>query len=210
MTKFIEMPANKMSIVKRSLKFGMGVNDATYIVQTKSANKTITCPYYRCWVDMITRCYSKSFQTRKPTYVGCSVAKEWLIFSNFRKWMETQDWQGKSLDKDLLVEGNKTYSPETCIFVSVRLNNLLGLRARQRGKYLLGVGKLNNSTNFYAQCNDMTGKSYHLGSFKTEQEAHQAYCAYKANLITEVANKQTDLRLKNALLRRAETIHLVA
>jgi hypothetical protein len=33
-----------------------------------------------------------------------------------------QDYIGKQLDKDIKIEGNKTYSPETCMFVTHREN----------------------------------------------------------------------------------------
>ena len=40
------------------------------------------------------------------------------------------------------------------------------------------------------------------------QEAHEAYCNYKANIIREVAKQESDIRVKNALLHRANTFHL--
>ena len=72
---------------------------------------------------MLQRCYSESHLVRQPTYKGCSVCEEWLTFSNFKSWMEQQDWEGKQLDKDLLVYKNKIYSPETCVFVSSVINS---------------------------------------------------------------------------------------
>lgn len=104
---------------------GVGINDSDYVVQKKETIKGIDgkrkqrlvwiCPYYRAWQSMLVRAYSKSYHKRRPTYIGCSVSEEWKTFSNFKSWMEGQVWEGKQLDKDLLVEGNKVYSEETCV-----------------------------------------------------------------------------------------------
>ena len=105
------------------LVYGVGINDAEYVVvkreevgnvDGKRKRKTVwRCPFYKTWSSMLRRCYSTKYQERCPTYMGCSVSEEWHTFSVFRNWMESQDWQDTQLDKDLLVEGNKVYSPET-------------------------------------------------------------------------------------------------
>jgi hypothetical protein len=65
---------------------------------------------------------------------------DWLRASNFVAWKKTQyqevDW---ALDKDLLVVGNKVYSPETCIYVPQWLNNFTTFRFASRGEYSIGV-----------------------------------------------------------------------
>lgn len=65
------------------------------------------------------KCYNGATQINTASLLmsGCSVCEEWLTFSNFKRWMEQQDYEGKALDKDLLVSQNKTYSSETCVFV---------------------------------------------------------------------------------------------
>ena len=74
-----------------------------------------------------------------PTYKGCSVSEEWLRFSNFKRWMEKQDWDGKQLDKDILFEGNKVYSAETCVFVTSVVNSFTSDSGAKRGEWLIGV-----------------------------------------------------------------------
>ena len=124
MNTFEEIPAGNISIAKRTLKYGVGINDAQYQVQLRNTDNTLlTCPFYKVWSDMLKRCYSQTFLTKNPTYKGCYVCTPWLTFSNFRKWMETQAWKGKELDKDILIAGNKIYSPETCIYVPQWLNS---------------------------------------------------------------------------------------
>lgn len=73
---------------------------------------------YQTWVSMLKRCYDQKLQARNPTYVGCSVCDEWHNFQAFAEWMATQDHEGKHLDKDIKVKGNKVYSPDVCLFVT--------------------------------------------------------------------------------------------
>src|SRR5690606_1832927 len=127
----------------RKLVCGVGVNDADYAIQKfetigyvdgKQKQKLVWgCPYYRTWANMIERCYSDKTQNKNPTYKGCSVSEEWLTFSVFKNWMEKQDWEGNQLDKDLLFEGNRLYSPETCVFVSPMVNKFIIDRGAARG-----------------------------------------------------------------------------
>ncbi len=73
---------------------------------------------YVTWYSMIERCYGVRYQKRCPTYIGCTVCREWHNFQNFAEWMDSQDYEGKDLDKDIKAKGNKVYSPDTCAFVS--------------------------------------------------------------------------------------------
>jgi len=205
---FEEIPASKSSISKRKLVYGVGTNDAKYIISRQnSLNKKCICPYYRVWVTMLQRCYDSKSHVYNPTYIGCTICTEWLVFSNFKHWMEAQDWQNKELDKDLLHKGNKLYSPETCVFTSQEINKLINNHNSQRGDYMLGVQLNLRGKLFKARCR-LGGKQKYLGSFTLESEAHEAYCKAKATYIIKVANQQTDVRIKSALLLRASEIHL--
>ena len=78
---------------KSKLVSGVGINDADYEVQkytvVSGKRKRIwICPYYITWTHMLQRCYSEKSQLKHPTYKGCTVCDEWLIFSNFKTWME--------------------------------------------------------------------------------------------------------------------------
>lgn len=205
--EFKEVPISVMSISRRKLLYGIGINDATYNISQIVENKPIKCPYYVAWASMIKRCYDKKFHTKRPTYKGCVVCTEWHSFITFKSWMEQQDWKDKVLDKDILHRGNKKYSPTTCIFVSLQLNALLLNSAASRGKYLLGVSYKKELGKFVARF-FKENKEVYIGLYITEIEAHEAYCKAKAKYIIEVANQQTDVRIKSALLLRASKIHL--
>tara|TARA_R110002050_G_scaffold11693_1_gene39168 strand:- start:71 stop:445 length:375 start_codon:yes stop_codon:yes gene_type:complete len=119
---FIEIKSNSQN--PRKFIHGVATNDADYFTQYKGK----TCPYYSRWRKMLERCYSVEWQESKPTYKECSVCNEWLLFSNFKSWMINQDWIGKELDKDIINNGNKTYSPENCAFVSRKVNLLIQIK----------------------------------------------------------------------------------
>jgi len=196
----------------RKLVYGVGINDADYAVtkwKTVEVNgkrkKTLAwfCPFHRTWRGMLERCYSDKYQDRKPTYKGCSVIEGWKTFSNFRAWMVNQDWEDKQLDKDLLFEGNKVYSENTCVFVTRGVNNFITDRGNDRGEWLIGVNWHNGANKFISQCcNPLTKKQEHLGSFDCEQEAHNEWLRRKLELAYELAAIQTDERVAKALINR--------
>ncbi len=91
-----------------------------------SANRKQT-KAYQCWSGMLGRCYSDTEQKRNPTYIGCLVHPDWHNFQTFAKWYHDNhpsDGGKYELDKDILVEGNKIYSPNACMFVSHEENTI--------------------------------------------------------------------------------------
>jgi len=202
-----------MKIKAKKLVYGVGINDADYVVSKyetigydngKQKQKLVwVCPYYQAWRDMIRRCYSSKYQERNPTYKGCSVSEEWLTFSVFKSWMEGQEWEGMQLDKDLLTEGNKVYSAETCVFVSGKVNNFTIDSGASRGEWLIGVSWDKGVNKFRSKCrNPFTKKQEHLGLFTCQEEAHQAWLKHKLELAHLLAAEQTDERVGKALIER--------
>ena len=186
---------------KRKLVCGVGINDADYVVQQLVDGKHVVCVFYSTWKSMLRRCYSAKSQAIHTTYVGCSVCDEWLTFSNFKKWMGAQDFEGKELDKDIIVSGNKVYSPDACVFVTQSVNSLLTDHGAARGKYKQGVCWNKRDKIFTAQFM-VRGKLKYLGRYDTEQEAYAAYVAAKSAHIREVADTQ-EPRVKAGLYRHA-------
>lgn len=153
---------------------------------------------------MLERCYSEKTQSRQPTYIGCTVCEEWHSFTAFRVWMKQQDWQGKQLDKDLLIAGNKIYSPETCIFVSHAINSLLLDCGALRGEFPIGVCWHVRDKKFQSACR-INGKCKHLGYFTDPHEAHRAWQTFKIKAIEQTAACLEDPRLVEALNKIAVT-----
>ena len=188
---------------KNKLIHGAGINDADYEVYPKINGKQVMCPYYRTWKAMVMRCYYDKSLERRPTYRGCSVCPEWIYFMKFRAWMMVQDWQGKALDKDLLIEGNKVYSPTTCVFVDQTTNNFTNDHGRAGGDCPLGVYFYKHNGKFMARCgNPFSKKQEYLGLFTCEHEAHLAWKKRKHELACVLADLQADPRVADALRRR--------
>ena len=74
---------------------------------------------YSYWHHMMNRCYL--FHEHNITYTDCLVDESWHNLQNYGKWFDDNYYEIKGekmcLDNDILVKGNKIYSPSTCIFV---------------------------------------------------------------------------------------------
>lgn len=189
---------------------GVGINDVSYKTSkcSKINGKWIQiwrCPYHKTWVNILTRSYNPKEHLRHKSYSDCETCEEWHLFSNFKNWMEQQDWQGKDIDKDILVVGNKVYSPDTCVFVHSKVNSFILDRASARGEYMLGVcwskaaGKMQAGVK-----NPFTGKREYLGLFTDELEAHLAWKRRKHELACMLADSDyvQDTRVAEALRQR--------
>lgn len=188
--------------------FFKGINDAPYETQKfikVSDNKwklVWICPFYKTWKHMLERCFCNKLKSKYPTYKDVTVCEEWLYFSNFKAWMEQQDWEGKALDKDLLIEGNKVYSPETCIFIPKALNNFLTNTQRtKKSKLPIGVCWNKDHGKFQVRCNNpFTKKRENLGYFNSLDEASFAWKNRKLELAKEWAYRIDDIIIQACLL----------
>ncbi len=159
-------------------------------------NKVIT-PEYRAWGGMFSRCYSKGLED--PTYKDCVVTPEWHNFQVFAEWYVSHEFYGLGyhLDKDLLVRGNKVYSPSTCDMLPVEINSLLLDRRSERGEYPIGVSLLKRSGKFTAKLR-IDGVTKNIGSYDTAKEAHKAYVVEKEANVKRMALSYKDKISKQA------------
>lgn len=195
-------------MAKKALLYGVARNDyqnpVTYYEIFDGKRKRVwICQIYLAWRNMILRCYSKELHLIRPTYAGCSVLDEWLLFSNFRKWMDSKDWKGKHIDKDILLPGNKIYSPDFCVFISPELNMFLTDRGNDRGSYPIGASWDSQSKKFKSSCsNPFSGRLENLGRYETADEAHKAWVVRKNQHACVYADMQEDSRVSKALRSR--------
>lgn len=148
---------------------------------------------YQSWKGMIYRCFDKKTKERQPTYESVTCCREWLLFENFYEWLHSQEnfsnLYNKSkwnVDKDILIKGNKIYSPETCCLVPMNVNSLFIKKDNYRGDLPIGVKRSHKS--FVSRCsNPITGQREYLGSYSTPYYAFLAYKKYKEDLIKQVA-----------------------
>jgi hypothetical protein len=148
---------------------------------------------YTTWFNMMQRCYDEKELIKYPTYKDCFVIDDWLCFKNFYTWAiqnynpyTMQKWH---LDKDLLIKGNKIYSPETCCFVPNNVNTMFVKSNSIRGSLPIGVSKRLNKFGASIKRNN---KRTRLGSYDTPEEAFHAYKTAKEAYIKEVADKWKD------------------
>ena len=167
---------------------GHGINDLDEPVWKDGKN----LKFYTVWVNMLQRCYSGKYQDRQPTYRNCSVCPEWLSLSVFKEWFDVNYREGMALDKDILVKGNKIYSPDTCRFVPQYINSLLTDAGASRGELPLGVtavkSKLKNgqiTTTYRAFCSDGQGERP-SEIFSTIPEAAAWYSMTKKEVVKEI------------------------
>lgn len=174
---------------------GVGINDADYPVGQGK------CHFYTIWLAVLNRCYSPKLLIRNPTYVGCSVVTEWHLFSNFKNWMAQQNWEGKVLDKDLMVPGNKVYGPDTCLFITQKINTLINKQPNQRGELPIGVARCLDK---YKATMKRDKKTHHIGVFDSIDAAALGYKKAKADWIEYHAGIEPCPITKAALLRAAD------
>ena len=187
-----------MKKIRKSGKLvhGVGVNDADYNVCPIVDGKVVSCPYYDRWAKMLRRCYSKKFHKTGKTYVDCVVCEEWKTFSRFKMWMETQNWEGMDLDKDLL-SNSKTYSPDTCVFIPASINRVLQLSDASRGRLPVGVTQ-SSRYSYLARCG-ISGERKRIGVYPTPQLAHKAWQLAKVEAIRCLVDIAVDVRVKESL-----------
>ena len=146
---------------------------------------------YTTWHNMMKRCYCEKFIEVNPAYKGCTVIERWRRFQNFCDdipHLEGQKTLAKGIDveidKDILVEGNRVYSKETCSWVT-RFEN--SNHNSIKGKYYRAMSPEGTVYYFRSQVN--FSRSHNL-SAKTiskclsDKYPHKTYKKWRFNKCT--------------------------
>lgn len=156
-----------------------------------SVKDGVISPAWWSWRGMLQRTNDKSRATllAKPTYANATVAEEWHNFQNFAEWYYNNifgDFDKPSVDKDLLVKGNKHYSPDTCVIIPTEVNTFLVGCDAARGDLPKGVSR--HGAGYRVQCT-LSGKHYSgrvkysvedaFNEYKTVKESHAKLLAEK-------------------------------
>lgn len=165
------------------MPYGVGIfdGDSAFIIVNGIKKH---CPYSCRWRNMLRRCYDVN-DTQNASYLYTTVCDEWLTFSNFKSWMETQDWEENELDKDLLGDGS-VYDSKSCVFIPKWLND--GLGNRSGGINSLGC-TLNKKRNYYRAKIKCFGTFICLGEHPTMYEAHRAWQKAKIEWFEECISR---------------------
>ncbi|WP_270574735.1 hypothetical protein [Bacillus glycinifermentans] len=151
--KIVDLDRDKRNKTVYVIEFPCGIRRTAYYHNIKS--KKVKYPYdksiagvgylgfanykgnekiYHVWRGILRRCYDprrKDFHRYGGS--GVTVSKEWFSFEQFLKdvpklpgWDSDKFERGEiQLDKDLLSGEGKTYSKETCCFLSPKMNTAL-------------------------------------------------------------------------------------
>lgn len=167
----------------------------------------------RTYINMWNRCYNDHIHEIKPWYRECTICDEWYSIPRkgedhsgmhaFNDWINDGNFymiEGEptvQLDHDILVKGNKIYSPETCVFAPKSINSMFGGFAKTSDNGLpQGVihgphGKFKTSL----QCiHDV---------FDTPEEAHAVWAEHQKAKIINVADRyygKIPMKLYDAML----------
>ena len=185
-----EIQINKPKHNIRKKICNIGINDAKYSITN--------CPYYKKWRSIIERCCSNN------RYENHMICDEWIYFSNFKSWMEEQDWNNKILSKTLLSSKNNLYSPKYCVFVDYKIANIISIPNKGKYNYPIGV--------FYDPCVKKymsrfnNGEKNYTKYFKKSLDAHKFWQISKIEYIIELANQQNDQKIITALLKISKNI----
>jgi len=164
------------------------------------------------WSDINKRCGNST--SKNPRYA--EVTNDFLDFQDFAEWANSeygykkQESSGRmwAIDKDILMQGNKSYNANLCMFVPMQVNGLFISNVAKRGNLPIGVSMDRNSIK--ASCRDyVDGKSIsvHLGMFGNYHEAHKAWQKAKVDIIVKTANQYKEhKKLYYGLLHRASQI----
>lgn len=158
-------------------------------------------PSYRVWKDMMRRCYNRGKNKRWLAYEGCTVCDEWFIFDVFDEWFTPRYKEGWHLDKDILLEGNRVYSPETCCVVPREINEFFR-RINKPSGLPRGVKRAGNQYSVEIQ---FRKRKHYLGTFETADEAGLVFQNKKKELIALIAEEyksQLEDRVYKALTQR--------
>lgn len=159
-------------------------------------------PFYDQWKGVHRRC-KETNNPKNKAYAGCYVCDKWNDYDNYFEWAKENyyklDDEMMCLDKDILVKGNKIYSPTTCIFVPRVINQLFESSKGSRGNLPLGVTLYKHSGKYGSRVR-IDGKTRFIGTFSTVEEAFCAYKNTKELYIKNIADKYIN-RIPDAIYK---------
>lgn len=161
---------------------------------TSERPKGKTTQEYQIWSKMLLRCYDPKYQKMYPAYYGIvEVCDEWLNYQNFAEWYTSNYYEIDErlhIDKDILKPNCKLYSPENCLLVPQRINELFTYKKNNLG-LPIGIRKTKNGRFSVGYNTDS------LGIFDSLDEAFNVYKYAK-----ESAIEQRTFEYKNVLPKK--------
>ena len=145
---------------------------------------------YRMWLEMMTRCYGNRKVTTN-SYNDVIICDEWHIFENFENWFLENYYnineERMTVDKDILIKGNRIYSPTNCLIVTQYINSLFA--SVNFNKIRCGTCFIKNYNMYKASCKRIDSKNSFIGYYENIEDAHNAYIITKREVIRQIADK---------------------
>lgn len=112
----------------------------------------------------------------------------------FKEWYTDNYREGYVLDKDLLIEGNRIYSEDTCLFVPNEINSIVQSMSSKNIH-------LNNSGGIYARFS-AKGVDHYLGTFDSVDDATIAYKIKFNQMLLSLISEYSELKEKYEARKR--------
>lgn len=125
------------------------------------------------------------------------MSEDWHNYQNFADWYDENYYavgnEIMSVDKDILVHGNKLYSADTCLIVPQTVNSFFArVRSQNKDNGLpLGVKSRNGGKKYEAKL-IWFGQYIYIGNYETPEEAFEAYKIEKEKRIKMLADMYKD------------------
>ncbi|MDF2784198.1 MAG: hypothetical protein K0S95_733 [Pantoea eucrina] len=140
---------------------------------------------------------------KAKSYEDVEICDEWYTFSIFYRWFAKNHEEGWVIDKDIIIEGNRIYSPETCLMVAPLLNSLFRRSSSKHG--IKGVYFDKRTSKYYAQIR-IDGKTKQSGSSLDINYAHQHYVELRKKRLIELLERFSDCTNSYAYERLVQAI----
>ena len=161
---------------------------------------------YKHWKKMRSRCYNIKELNKKKCYQNTLICDEWQDYEKYKVWYDEHYIDGWQIDKDLLSDSEKIYSPQTCCFLPIELNAFLSSFTKNSTSNTPCIGVFIRYGRYHARYRTPE-KYYNLGTFETLEEAKYAYNSFKKQRFLEHIEKykdQLEPRVLDALLKFSE------
>lgn len=164
------------------------------------------------WSSIVRRTNKEGSYQKKNTSYNYS-ANNFESYQSFASWCQTKEdywnrddngrwWQ---LDKDLLIRGNKLYSPNTCIFVP-QLVNVCYSNVKAGNCGFVGVRFDSKTQKYVSRCCTHNSKKRHIGYYASAYEAHKAWQLAKVYETEQLIKKNYSTDVNNLLLNIKERL----
>jgi|TARA_B100001250_G_C19631890_1_gene714131 hypothetical protein len=200
----------------RTPVYGVGINDVFIPDYSLSAT-------WSRWNGILRRTDNRDTKWVKKNlrYKGCTMDPRWFKLSVFKEWTETwDDPDNKEIDKDILIQGNKHYGPDTCLMVRPIVNSWFKPSSKNPESGLpWGVticnmwktGRVKDKP-YRTQINPVIregntvrpGKRTGLGRFDTAEEASFVFQQARKEQLGIIIDTEDDPRVKDALIKHME------